>query len=129
MYQGQMPIGIECLQSWADWYLQSLSWSVGVKEKFTVDLMLRGWQFIEAVVRLPIWNIFKKLMLHGDTQLYIILRQIGSEYRPVHLKTHQNLNKLEYACQTWRVVTYFISKLEANYFGFHGGVGGGRIKV
>lgn len=68
-------------------------------------------------------------MLHGDTQLYIILRQIGSEYRPVHLKTHQNFNKLEYACQTWRVVTYYISKLEANYFGFHGGVGGGRIKV
>lgn len=62
-------------------------------------------------------------MLHGDTQLYIILRQIGSEYRPVHLKAHQNLKML---AKLKELLPTIFQKLKPNILVFFGGgmVGG-----
>lgn len=91
--------------------------------KISVDLMLWGWQIIGAVVE-GLLSQFKVSKIYAWIYQTIDHSQlVRPEHRPVQLNAHQNLKT---ACQTLRVITYYILKVEAKYFGFLWRRDGGR---
>lgn len=132
-----MPIGIKCLQSWAVWYLQILlSQSVGVKESFkniyrfdAVGLTnYRGSGRGGLLSQFKVSKIYSRYWCCMEIPIETIdhSQTVRPEHRPIHFNTHQNLKT---ACQTLRVITYYILKVKAKYFGFLWGRGGRRIKL
>lgn len=94
--------------------------------------MLWGWQIIGAVVEEDFYlNSRSPKYIQGIDVAWIYQtidhsQPVRPEHRPVQLNAHQNLKT---ACQTLRVITYYILKVEAKYFGFLWRRDGGRIKL